>query len=251
MSALDEPCSQGDSRLHRAAPRAKILAFCALAVALAVGQSLAVAAAGVLLGIALTIWAGLRPGLVLARLLPANGFILFLWLLVPLTTPGETAWSFGPLTASVEGLRLAGLVTLKCNAILLCFLALAATSTLPALGRGMLGLGVPPKLCWMLLFSYRQLFIIRLEYLRLTTAARLRGFVPTTSPRTYRTFANLFAMTLVRSWTRGQRVRQAMLLRGFDGSFRSLELERAAPGDWFIALALLCLAAGFALFGLR
>ncbi len=57
-------------------------------------------------------------------------------------------------------------------------------------------------------------------------------------------------MTLVRSWNRGQRVQQAMVLRGFDGTFRSLDPEDASRGDWLMAGSLVALSVGFTLAGI-
>jgi cobalt/nickel transport system permease protein len=103
----------------------------------------------------------------------------------------------------------------------------------------MTALHVPRKLSFLFLFTYRYLHVIAEEYGRIVTAARLRGFVPATDRRTYRTYAAILAMVLVRSYDRSIRVYQAMLLRGFTGSFPSLSTRRGRPRDAvFLAVAL-------------
>ena len=135
---------------------------------------------------------------------------------------------------------MAAFITLKTNCILLAFLALVSTSSVSALGHALGMLGVPQKICLLLLFSYRYIIVVGEEFQRLVRAARIRSFIPRTNVHTYRTYAYLFAMTLVKSWTRAQRVQQAMTLRCFNGRFYALFSYRLAPGE-------LLLFAGFIL----
>lgn len=244
MHLPQEPFTSGSSLLHRADPRGKLVAAVALALAIAVGRSLPAAGVGVVLGALLAFAARLPLRPVFWRLGAANLFVAFLWLVTPFTAPGEPVLTFGPLQASREGVALAMLVTLKCNAIVLCLLALVATTPLPAVGHALQRLHLPASLCWLLLFTYRYIFTIGQEYMRLSRAARLRGFTPKNSMHTYRTYANLLGMTLVKSWNRGQRVQQAMELRGFNGSFHCLEHPRMQTQDMLLAGALLLAAAG-------
>ncbi|MGE4553929.1 MAG: cobalt ECF transporter T component CbiQ [Desulfovibrionaceae bacterium] len=247
---IEERFAQGNSPLHRADARCKLAAAGALAMVLALTGSWRAAALGVVLGLGLTALARLPLRAVLGRLAAVNGFIVFLWLVVPPTYGGEAAFHLGPVPVSRAGLAVAGLATLKCNAILLCFLSLVATSPVPALGRALQGLGVPRKLGFILLFTYRYLFVIAQEYQRLLRAARLRCFTPRTNLHTYRTYANLFGMTLVRSVNRSRRVAQAMTLRGFDGVFRSLAVDAPGRADAALLAGLLAAAAGLAALGL-
>ncbi|MCL6621219.1 MAG: cobalt ECF transporter T component CbiQ [Syntrophobacterales bacterium] len=223
MSLIREPFSEGDSLIHRLDPRGKVLVAGTFAVLVAVAASPRTAAAG--LGLAL-LWlalAKLPPRRVAARLLVVNGFVVFLWLVLPLTYPGEVLWRWGWLAATREGLAAAGLITLKSNAILLGLIALAATVPIVDLGQALHRLRLPDKLCHLLLFTYRYLYVFEEEYQRLVTAMKIRGFRPRTDLHTYRSYAYLAAMLLVRSYDRSERVYQAMLCRGFRGRFYSLK----------------------------
>ena len=51
---------------------------------------------------------------------------------------------------------------------------------------------------------------------------KIRSFKPGTNLHTYRSYAYLAAMLLVRSYDRADRVYQAMICRGFHGTFYSL-----------------------------
>lgn len=241
---IEEARTEGDSVLHRADPRAKLLCAVAFACAVATTQNFVGAGVGLGVGLLLPLVAGIGLRELFRRLIPVNLFLLFLWAVVPLTYGGDPLAQWGPLELSRQGVLLSALVSMKANAILLAFVCLLTTSSVPDLGRGLEALGVPDKLCALMLFSYRYIFVIAEEYQRLRRAASMRGFRPSTGKHTYRTYAYLVGMTLVRSHARAQRVRQAMALRCFDGRFRGLRTFqwRAADGVLVGTLAVCSLA---------
>ena len=177
------------------------------------------------------------------RLLVVNSFIFFLWIVLPFTYPGDTVFHWGPLAATRQGLIFTGLITLKSNAIIIALIALVATVPIVTLGQAMHDLRLPGKLCHLLLFTYRYLYVIEQEYHRLVQAMKIRGFQPRTNMHTYRSYANLAAMLLVRSYDRADRVFQAMLCRGFHGVFFSLRSFAWQRRDWiFLVVSILSLA---------
>ncbi|MBQ9405725.1 MAG: cobalt ECF transporter T component CbiQ [Desulfovibrio sp.] len=180
----------------------------------------------------------------LCRLAAINVFVVFLWCVTPWSVPGEELMRLGWLTISVQGVRLSLLVSLKANAIAAVFLALVGTMTAPELGHALERLHCPTKLVFLFLFTARYVHVLGQEWRVLFTAAKLRGFRPGTNAATYRTLASLLGLLLVRSHERAQRVHEAMLLRGFDGSFRSVTVFHAGPRDLGFALLLLLCAVG-------
>lgn len=221
-----EQFSRGNSLLHRTDPRVKIICTAVLSPVIALCQDFSTALVGLLIGIVLMIVARLSMVMVLRRLLIVNGFNILLWLLLPLTYGKQPFFNFAGLSISEPGLWLAAIITIKANAIILFFISLLATSTVARLGHGLQALHLSPRLCMLLLFSYRYIFVIYQEYRRLHRAAKLRCFTPRTNLHTYKTYGHLLGMLLVKSWNRAARVRQAMELRGFSGTFYSLhELE--------------------------
>ena len=233
-----ETFSTSSSFLHRLDARVKLLAGFALVVVIALCQTFPTACAGLILALVLVLAAHLNLKSVGIRLLLVNGFVFFLWLTLPLTYPGTTAFSLGPVDFSREGIRLAALITIKTNATVLVLISLVATSSLAALGQALVRLKVPTKLCLLLLFSYRYIFVIHQEYLRLVRAARLRCFRATTNLHTYRTTGYLFGMTLIKSHHRAQRVKQAMALRGFQGQFHTLYESAVGKNEITFALCM-------------
>jgi cobalt/nickel transport system permease protein len=228
---IDEPLARGTTLVHALDPRGKLAACLALSLVAAVATQ--PGAPLVVLAVGLVLTALSRPPLRLlaARLGAVNAFVLFLWLVLPVTAPGEPWRRVWGLVVTHQGVALAGLITLKTNAIFLCVLSLVATTPAPALARAMTALRVPEKFAFLFLFAYRYLHVIAEEYGRLAMAARLRGFVPATNWHTYRSKAALVAMVLVKSFDRSQRVYQAMVLRGFTGTFPSLDGLSAGRRD--------------------
>lgn len=243
MSSIQEPFSEGASLAHRLDPRGKLVVAGLFAVLMAVAQSYAATLAGLSLALFCLALARLPGKKVAARLLVVNSFILFLWVVLPLTYPGDAVWRIGPLSVTRQGLIFTGLITLKSNAIVIGLIALVATAPIITLGQAMHNLRVPDKLCHLLLFTYRYLYVFEQEFHRLVQAMNIRGFQPGTNLHTYRTYAYLAAMLLVRSYDRAERVFQAMRCRGFHGVFYSLRTFSWERRDGiFVAASLLALA---------
>ncbi|MBU1003389.1 MAG: cobalt ECF transporter T component CbiQ [Proteobacteria bacterium] len=247
---IEDTFSRGSSPMHRLDPRFKLAGATAWTVCVALLTTPASAAAA--LGFSALLLLASRPplGCLLRRLLAVNVFILFLWAMLPFTQPGEPAFDLWHFTATREGLALAGLITLKSNAIVLCFIALVATIPVTELGRALRRLKVPEKLTYLLIFTYRYVFVMAGEYQRMRQAMKIRGFTPRTNLHTYRTLAYLAGMVLVRGLDRSERVYKAMLCRGFTGRFRSLNGLCATGVDAVFLLSMLAATAALALFDL-
>ena len=228
---MDERFAQGSSLLHNRDPKAKIIAATALVIVTATTNSYLVAASALAFGITLVLLTKLPIRLICKRLLVVNSFTFFLWVTLPLTYGGNEFISISSVSLSLDGIMIAALITLKTNAIVLSTIALLSTSTVAAIGNGLESLRLPPHLCFILLFSYRYIFVIYQEYQRLVRAAKMRCFVPSTTIHTYRTFGYIFGMTLVKSWNRATRIQQAMVLRGFDGHLIPLSQNRYTHTD--------------------
>jgi len=180
---------------------------------------------------------------VLNRLFVVNVFIAFLWLFLPFSLPGDSLWNIGPLNCTQEGIDLALLITAKSNAIVLSLMALIGTIPVQNLGPALQQLHMPRKLCHILLFTYRYIFVIHQEYMTMRRSMQARGFKPGTNSHTYKSYAWLVGMILVKSWDRAERVQGAMHCRGFKGRFYTLAEFKAGRDDYaFLALCLLITA---------
>ncbi len=232
------------SLIQRIDPRVRMAFAGGLAMCISLLHNLTACCMALALGLMLLAAANPPLRALLQRLGAINIFIVFLWCVTPLTTPGTPLAQWGVFSVSAEGVRLALLVSVKSNAIACVFLALVATMNAPTAGHALERLHCPPKLVFLFLFTARYVHVIAQEWHTLLVAARLRGFRPRTGMHTYRTLASLLGLLLVRSYERSLRVREAMVLRGFSGHFRSVTVFRAQRGDCLFALGLLLCMAG-------
>ncbi len=223
---------QGDSIIHRLDPRARIVAAVAFSTIVATADKFPVLLSSLGLGVVFVGLARLRLSRLLWHLSAVNLFILMLWLVLPIATPGQTIGRVGPLHVTREGLLQAFAITLKSNAIVLTCIALLSTMDAVRLGHALHRLGLPDKLVHVLLFTVRHFEILHREYHRLRAAMKVRGFRPATNRHTYRTYGYLVGMLLVNSFDRSERVLAAMKCRGFKGRFHVLDHFTFNRRDW-------------------
>jgi len=217
-----EELSNGDSFIKRLDPRIKIVVVFLFSVVVAVSNQLPVLMWALAPSLLIVLSAGVPTKELLRRLIPVNMLIIFLWLFLPFTFAGKVAFFIGPLAVTHEGVLYATRITIKSNAMMLMLIALVASTPIFTMGHAMHELGIPKKIVHLFFFTYRYIHVMHREYARLLNSMKIRGFRPKTSLHTYKTFAYMVGMLLVRSFDRAQRVHNAMLCRGFKGNLYSL-----------------------------
>jgi cobalt/nickel transport system permease protein len=237
-----EEFALGKSFVHQLDPRVKIIATFVFSFVVALNNHLPSAALALIFPTILVLAAGIDIKRALRRLAVVNTFVLFLWLFLPFTHHGTVVFSLGPLAVHKEGLLHALLITLKCNAILLTVIALLGTSRIYSLVHALSHLRVPDKLVHLFFFCFRYIHVIHEEYHRLITAMKVRGFKPRTNLHTYRAYAYLVGMLLVRSFDRSARIFAAMKCRGFRGRFYILHHYEMKNCDYMVAASSAALA---------
>ncbi|MDR1578292.1 MAG: cobalt ECF transporter T component CbiQ [Deltaproteobacteria bacterium] len=208
--------------LSRTDPRLKVLILVLWSFLLAFVQSRAAAWVGLVGSGVLYAFSGpqsLIKGL--SRLLAINSFLIFIWLTLPFSfsTPGTEIYRLGWLALTQEGLDFSLILSLKALAITLGALAITSSSGVFELLAGAKGLGAPEKLVALCQLMTRYISVIGQQYARSRQAMRVRGFQPRTNLHTLRSYANLAGILLVRGLDRAERVRSAMLCRGYNGRF--------------------------------
>jgi len=241
---ISEPFAIGESMIHRLDPRIRLSLTVLYSFVVALSYQFTVLIPALSLSLILILISRVKIQEVLKRLVIVNALILFLWLVLPFTFKGETLTRIGSFAIYRPGVILAAQITLKSNTILLAFIALIATMSFATLGHAMHRLRVPEKIVYLLLMTYRYIFVIEEEYLRLMRAAKIRGFRPGTNLNTYRTFSFVIGMLFVRAAARAERVHQAMRCRGFNGKFYSLQEFRAGRQSWIFSILMLIFIMG-------
>lgn len=235
--------NNGDSVIHRLDPRAKLIVAGTFSIIVALSDRFTALMPAILFAMAIVFLAGLCLKRVCYRLLIVNGLIILLWFFLPFAIEGKPLFTFGPLIATKEGIIYAARITIKSNAIIMALMALVSTMSIFTVGRAMRHLRVPAKIVHLIFFTYRYTHVIYMEYRRLIKTIKIRGFQKGTNMHTYKTYAYLVGMLLVKSYDRAERVHAAMLCRGFRGRFYDLSEYTCSTSDLVImVLMLLCVA---------
>ena len=249
----------GSSPVHRLDARVKLVvavAFIAATVLLPDGAWPAfVLQEALALGV--IVLSQLGVGFVLRRAAVALPFALAA-VTVAFSTPGDAlaVAAIGPLTLTLTDSGVVRLVSIMLKAWMgvQAAILLAASTPFPALLQGMRGVGLPRVLVAIIGFTYRYLFVIADEALRLlrartarsgTLGRRAGGSVLWRARVTGAMAGSLF----LRSLERSERVYDAMVARGYDGEVRMLEAPRlraAALVSGVCALGLLALVQALA-----
>jgi cobalt/nickel transport system permease protein len=214
--------STGNSFIHTLDPRCKIVVAFLLTIIIAFTNSLSSVLFALVFAILSALVTRIKYSLVLYRLLFINFIIGILWLFIPFSIPGHALWNIGSFCASYEGIYKMFLITFRCNAIILILISYISTIPVVMLGQSLYKMGLNNKLTQLIFLFYRYIDVIYLELQRLLNSLKVRGFNPGSNMHTYRTFANLIGVLLVRSWERAERIYEAMLCRGFTGKYYSL-----------------------------
>ena len=229
--------AHGSSLFHTWLPAAKIGSLLTLSFFIVALHSLfwaAISLAIALLGVHLAQIPWQRS---MRRLAAMSGLCVLFLLVLPLTSPprpGDTILVV-PLLAGLP-LRLSGVIlalTITCKAASVALLMepMFATAELSRTLRGFTALGLPSALTQMILLCHRYLFVFQQEAARMQRAMRVRGFVPRTNLATLRTTGNGLGMLFIRSFERTERVYEAMLSRGYQGTFPSTSRQNLTTWD--------------------
>jgi cobalt ECF transporter T component CbiQ/cobalamin biosynthesis protein CbiM len=199
-------------------PRVKVVCTIALVVTLALLTSLI--AVVIVLAFVLSLIAISRVPLrqILAIMLVALPFVLFASLMMLFFSgPGGAA-----------------LVFLRISTSILALICLVTTTPFFMLLAALRSLRVPKVLVNLLLFSYRFIFLLLDEMGRMRTARKARGFLGGKSLRdrsAFMTLSNTIGMAFVRAGSRGTRIYEALLSRGYSGEAGGFERMKVRGRD--------------------
>lgn len=221
-----ERWSRGTSRLHRLDSRAKVIALLVFLVVLATAhRALFLLSSG--------FFVLLVAGLIWARL-PLRGLLARAALVLPF------ALVFALISWAIDNPARGLSLVLKSYLSALAVLLVVATTPLPALLCGLEKAGVPHFLLLVVQFLYRYLFVIIGEAQRMRAAAAARGASTRNwmarSAR-FRAAAGVLAVLFARSYNRAGCIHQAMLARGFQDHFQTIEAAPVRSVDVIFATA--------------
>lgn len=208
-----------ESVMNRIAPGFRVVAVICLAFVITFCHNLPML--GILFAASLALFyiSGQRLRFFAGRLAALWLFCLPVLLTYPFGSGGQVLFTVGKLAYSANGLLDTLALLLRLNILLLVTAALILTIEPMRLAAALRTLHLPAKLAEIILFAFRYTSVIHREAETMHKALKARGFHPGLNLHTLKTFANYLAMLLLRSLDRAERIRNAMLCRGFDGTF--------------------------------
>jgi cobalt/nickel transport system permease protein len=242
---LTGPAGDLASPVHRLDPRAKIVGLVAVTLVAVTTPISAwpvyLACAAALVAVATVARVG--PGVIWRRARIVLPLVLFVAVFVPFLRKGGTAHDLGPVSVSDAGLAVLGAVAAKATIGTVSAVLLGATTSFPAVLRGLEALHVPRLFTLIAAFMYRYLFVIVEEVHRMRTALAARAYRPRHALQAGPIGQAVTALFL-RTYGRGERVHMAMLARGYRGTMPTLDpLSFRAIDGAFVAALTGCLVA--------
>jgi len=210
--------AEGNSFLHTMDPRLKVFLAAALALSAATAKNWSSLGALLAFSILLLFLGRIPLASVMKRLALLDGLMLVLWITLPLSGGGERV-PLGICSLSMEGVVMAGTITLRSYTVVLGFTSLLGTTPIYRTMNALRFFRMPEKLVLLLHFTYRYAHVFFDEASKLHRSMTLRAFEPGFNLRTLRAYGNLMGMILLKALNRAERVSAAMELRGFNGTF--------------------------------
>ncbi|GIU92799.1 MAG: cobalt ECF transporter T component CbiQ [Acidimicrobiia bacterium] len=227
----------GHSPVHRLAPEVKVVAMLAFVVGVVATprEALWAFAIHAFFLVAVISFAELPFGFVFRRMMIEVPFVAFA-VALPFLGGGPRIEVAGVLV-SLEGLWGAWNILAKGTLGVGASVVLVATTEIPEILRGLDRLRVPRLLTSVAGFMIRYIEVLASELRRTRTAMASRGHDARWLWQVGPLAASAGAL-FVRSYERGERVYQAMLSRGYDGTMPQLDERRARGTEWAAALGL-------------
>jgi len=153
-------------------------------------------------------------------------FVLAVAIFIPFLKEGEIAgsYSYGNLNIVVTYPALLVLFNVLAKSWLsvLSMIILTSTTRFNDLLKGFESLKFPKIMLMIISFMYRYIFVIVNDAMRLKMSADARNFSSLKLRCKIKIIGNIIGMLFIRSYERAERVYVAMLCRGFDGNFRTM-----------------------------
>lgn len=246
-----ERYSELDSFVHRLDPRTKLIITVAFIVAVvtAPANRWQPFAAYLLLAGCLVLLSRLPPSFVLKRSLLVLPFALVVASLLPFFKPGQalTVLAIGPWSVSItrEGLLALGAAVTRSWLSMLALVVLTASTRLDELLKGLEQMRMPRVMVLLISLTYRYIFVLADEMLRMKRARDSRSFAGGRSWR-LRTIGDMIGTLFLRSFERAERIHRAMSARGFQGQAAPHYRLQARAVDWGFGTAWVLLLASIA-----
>ncbi len=132
--------------------------------------------------------------------------------------------------------ELALLLFLRSNALLLFTLLIFYNKSLFDIATGMQTLKISDKLSSLFFFVAKFVIIIKEEFTTTKKVLKVRNFRSKTNIFSYKIYANVIAMMIVKCFDRAQQLKNTMILRNFKGKIYQSKSEKITKLDFIILI---------------
>ncbi|MCW7078179.1 MAG: cobalt ECF transporter T component CbiQ [Canidatus Methanoxibalbensis ujae] len=231
-----------NSYIHRFDPRAKIISFISLIFSVVFLSDIRTTALCLAVSLVLLIISKIPLRFTLRKLMFPSVFIIFIFIALSLTVPGEALFRFYIITVTYEGLYEGVLIVLRAfSALILAFL-LVSTTRFDDIIKALNSLRFPKPLTQILMLSYRYAFVFSDEIERMLTAMQARGFRMEAKMHSLKAIGKALGMLFVRCSERSERVYEAMLSRGYSSEIKTLSNFNMRAVDYVLCMLFLLFA---------
>jgi cobalt/nickel transport system permease protein len=247
-SIFAEETASQQGWLQRIDPRVKIAGFLLLLLASAFSHSLITILCLYLFSLILAVGSKVFSASFLARIWIFMPFYTALIALPALfLTAGDPVLQIPGLSITIteQGLKSAGFLILRVATSVSFMLLLVLTTKWPALLKAMRSLGFPKILVFLLMMTYRYLYVLLSTANSLFLGRKSRRVGPEAWKNTRRWMGSISGALLARSFHLSNEVHLAMESRGFRGDPVLMDDFQLKPSDitWMLTLVLAAIAA--------
>ncbi len=225
------------SPVHRWDPRLRLISIFALIFSVMLLYSLQLVVIGMIFAIILTGISKIPLSFVLSRMKLVFIFVIPFFIIIPFTVIGDGVEiaSFGGIILSYRGIeyaKFAAMIVLKALTAVMLVFPMIGTSRMDITIKALEGLHLPNKLVQMFAFTYRYIFVLDEEFMRMERSLASRGFKRRGNLYTLTTISKAIAMLFVNSYERADRVFYAMRSKGYSGTVATLHEFHSRWHDW-------------------
>jgi len=219
------------SSIHDFDPRAKIVCLLILLFSIVLINDLIVLSLACISSLLLVLLSKLPLGFIVKRLKWVIFFVIALLIIIPVTTSGQVVFSLGLITITKQGVHLASMISLKALSAALLLFPMVSTMTFITFIRAIEHLRIPNKIVQMISFIYRYIFVISDELYKTRLSVKSRNVNKKSYFLKHQVLGNVIGMIMIRSYERGERIRDAMISRGYNGTIKSIHTFKLKKMD--------------------
>jgi len=131
------------------------------------------------------------------------------------------------------------LIALRANAIIIFALLIFHNKSLFDIANGMQTLRLPDKLVSLFFFVGKFIIIIKQEFNITKNVMKVRNFRGKTNLFSYKVYANVIGMLIVKCFDRAEKLKNSMILRNFQGRIYQSKKENFSKVDFLILFSVL------------